>query len=266
MIDGPLDLAAIERRIAAVSSVRQVVNAIWALARAQLPQVEAASAEASTYLQWVDAVVDRLAGAPTRGDERAALTVVLGPERPYCGTLPRSIIDQLPAEGELGVVGRRLAEAIESDRLVRQRVRFSLPGPVTHEEAEPVARAVAAEVLDRAPRRTVTVLCPAPTGRALQRVTLLGGVRAPVGIAPETLSPFDAVLAAAVREASSSWLTVLLMQTLLAEVRARVVAAESARSACDAQLDEIRGAWRVARQEAITSEILEVVSGSTATR
>lgn len=265
-MDGVVDLAAIERRIAAVSSVRQVVSAIWALARAQLPLIEQASAEASAYLQWVDEVVERVAGAPGEGRGGPSLTVVLGPERPYCGALPRSVAEQLPPEGELGIVGRRLAEALEFDRAVQQRVRFSVSGPATHDDAETVARAVAEEVLALAPGRAVTVLCPRLGARGLQRVTLLGGERSSVGIVPETLSPVAEVLAASVHEAASSWLTVLLMQSLLVEVRARVVAAEAARVACDRQLEEIRGAWRVARQEAITSEILEVVSGTSATR
>lgn len=266
MDDGvPLDLAVIERRIAAVSAVRQVIHAIWALARAQLPLVEEAVAEASVYLDCVDEVVAALAGAPRPRPDAAgragALLVVLGPERSYCGALPRQILAQLPPEARLGLAGARLWEVAEQDARIAARVAFHVPGAVTHEEHEDIARAVADAVLRHAGGADVELLYPRDGGSALGRVTLLGGPRAPAPYPPETFSPIEVVLRAAVIEAITGRLAVGAAEALRSEVRARAAAAEAARRASDERLEQLRRAWTAARQDQITGEILEVVAG-----
>ncbi|MEZ4390169.1 MAG: F0F1 ATP synthase subunit gamma [Polyangiales bacterium] len=257
------DMIQIERRMTAVHSVKQVVSAIWALARAQQPLVEQAAAGLSAYLDQVDAVVDALAGAPRppRGHPAATISVVIGPERPWCGAMPRQVLAQVPREGPIGLVGARLAEAAESDASLQARLAFALPGAVTPEDAEPVARRVAEQLLQRAAPPSVRLFYPAEGGALLRPVMLLGGERERRYGAPSTLSPWSDVLRAAVFEAVTGRLAVVVLEALRSEVRARVVAAEQAKRACDARLAELELRWRVERQEQITAEILEVVSG-----
>lgn len=258
------DLHDLERRIDAVGAVHHVVQAIWALARAQLPRVEEAAAEASTYLDWVNQIVDRLAGAPRSGPARGWLCVLMGPERPFCGALARQILLQAPKEGALGLVGSRLAELAALDPALTARIRFSLPGAVSHEEHEAVGQAVAEAVLRHGAGMQVEVLHPRGGGTMLHRVVLLSGEREPAWNPPETYSAYAEVLGAAVAEAVAGRLAIGAIEALRSEVRARVLAADAARRACEARLEELNQDWRVARQDQITNELIEVIAGRAA--
>lgn len=266
MLDDSLDLEIIERRIAATSAVQQVVQAIWALARAQLPRVDSAVAEATAYLDWVDDVVRALAGAPRAGHERARLWVVLGPERAYCGGLARHILDQVPAVGRVGLVGSRLVEASAGDRSVAQRVVFTQGGATSTDDADDVGYAIATAVLDAAMGSQVDLLYPIGGSAVLHRVVLLAGEVEAAPNPPETYSPLPEVLDAAVAEALTGRLAIGALEALRSEVHARIVAADQARLACDKRLEGLHERWRVARQERITTELLEVVAGSQATQ
>lgn len=258
-------LHVLERRIGAVAAVRQVLNAIWALARAQLPQVEAAAGEVAAYLSEVDAVVDRLAGAPRMPAPGArTLTVAFGPERAWCGVLPRHLLAQLPDAGEVGLVGARFAEVAKGSASVRERLRFALPGATGPDDAAAVARTVAEAILGHLDVGRVELLHPVEGAPRFARVLLIGGERERRAAAPVTLSPWADVLRAAVFEAVTSRLAVAAVEALRVEARARVVAAERARRAADQRLEELRRVWRVARQEAITVELLELVAGQQA--
>lgn len=266
MPDEQTDLRAIERRMDAVTAVRQVFQAVWALARAQLPLAEAAAQDATAYLDWVDRVVDRLAGAPVPRPAGPVLSVVLGPERAYCGALPRQVVAQVPAENILGLVGSRTIEQARTIPGVRARIAFALPGAAAHDEHEEVARAVAEAVLAHAAGAQVELLHPVHGSAGLHRTVLLAGERVLVTEPPETYSQLQVVLDAAMREAVTGRLAVGLAEVLRAEVRARVAAAEQARHAADDKLADLRQQWRTARQEQITSELLEVVAGRQASR
>jgi len=257
------DLVDIEHRIGAVSAVRQVIHAIWALARAQLPLVEEAVAEASIYLDQVDDVVAVLAGPPRPRAEpaQAALSVILGPERPYCGSLPRQILAQVPKTGRVGLAGERLWELASGDAELSARVVFHLPGAVTHEDPEEVSRNLAEAVLAHAGQAEVDLLYPREGGHQLTCVRLLTGPREPIAYPPETLSPLEDVLREAVIASITGRLAVGTAEALRSEVRARSAAAEAAKRASDERLEELRKGLAVARQEQITGELLEVVAG-----
>ena len=259
------DLAALERRMGAVAAVHQVVNAVWALARAQLPLVEAAAADAVAWLTEVEQVVARLAGPPRPPPPNArTLSVLLGPERAWCGSLPRELLAQLPSEGELGLVGRRLHELAATDERLSGRVRFKLPGAVSPEDAPGVARAVAEALLAELDVAHVEVFHPVKGGRSLARTVLLGGQRERRHRGPATLSPWDEVMRAAVFEAVTGRLGVAVVEALYSEVYARLAAAEQAKRAAARRLDELKAGWRTARQEQITNELLELVAGRAA--
>lgn len=259
------DAAVIERRIGAVRSVRRVVHTIWALARAQLPQVEEAAQEASVYLDWVDGTIARLAGAP-RVAAAATFTVVFGPERGYCGALPRRMLAAVPASGGVGLVGHRLVELARHEPTIAPRVRFSLAGAVTADDLDAVAHEVAEAVLAAERRdRSDAVAIRHPARNGLAEVLIVGGAREPLFQRPETFSPVRSVLDVAVREAVTGRLAVAVAETLLAEVRARLGAADRARRSCDDRLESLAASWRAARQDQITAELLEIVAGRLAT-
>jgi len=257
------DATSIERRIVAVKAVRQITHALWALSRAQLPLVERTVAEASEFLDWVDDMVERLAGRPVPGRSRASLHVVIGPERGYSGSLARDIVSTIPRDGALGLVGRRLTELAAEDAQLAGRVLFELPAAMTPDEPEGVAEALAEVILQHAHDMHVVLHYPRPGHRKLTRVVILAGAREPQASPPDSYSPLKDVLAAAVRESVRGRLTIGIAEALCAEVVARIAATERARKACDQRFEELERIWRVAQRERITSELLEISAGRT---
>lgn len=261
-----VETSVLERRLGAVTAVRQVVHAIWALAQAQLPSVERAPKEAAVYLDWIMDVIERLAGPETESMGPATLHVIVGPERPYCGALPRTLAGDIPPSGPLGIVGTRLSERVRLIPLLRDRVVFELPAASGPEELDARAEALAAAVLEHAGKRAVDIYHAREGRDRLRRHTLALGTREPAHAPPETYSPLRTVLDHALREAVTGRIAIGLAEGLHSEVRARLVAADRARKACDRRLDELRSTWRSARQTAITSEILELAVAAEASR
>lgn len=263
MNDETPEPALLERRIAAIQAVDRVVRAIWALARAELPRAAAAVAQASAYLDAVDEVVERLVGAHAPAHEERSLSVVFGPERPYSGALSARLLAQLPPSDILGFVGQRLAEEARADRSLGRRIAFTLPGATSSDEHEALAPVIAAEVLAHAvsPRTRVDVLYPRGGGAKLYRAVLLSGTRQPALLVPDTYSPPELVLERALGESIAGRLVVALAEALHSEVKARANAADRARRACEDRLEELERALRAERQEQITNELLEIVSG-----
>ncbi len=253
-----------ERRIGAVRAVEQVMRAVWALARAQLPLAEAAAAEAATYVAWAEALVDRLAGAPGPATDGDPLVVLVGPERAFCGPLARVLLGALPPSGRVGLVGARLAQAGTEDDSVASRIAFTLPACSTPDELGPAADRVAHAILQAGLAHGVVMLHPIDGTSAVTRSVLIAGAREPVDEPLESFGAPRAVLEAAVLEAVGGRLAAALAEALRSEVRARLAAADAARRACERQLDELNHQWRTLRQATITQELLEIVAARSA--
>lgn len=274
-----VDLNAIERRIHAITAVSKVVHAIWALSRAELPLVEEAVEQATQYLHWIDEMVEAVAGKPRRVPSREVLVVVIGPERPYCGALPRQIIEQLLSQLEradvslphakspyrVGIVGARLAEAALQEPRLADRIALTIAAGTTHEEHEDVARNAAAAILEHARNADVELYYPSGGTSTLAHATLLASAREPVAYPPETFSSLSVVLRATVSASITGRLAIGVVEALRSEVRARIAAADAARHAADEKLALLRKDWGLARQEQITSELLEMIAGRQAT-
>lgn len=272
MLDEAQDPRVIERQMETVKAVHQVVHIIWLMAQAQLTVVEETAAETSHYLDWVDDTVSRLTGEVQPPSILGnVLHIVFGPERGYCGSLARDILAQLPEDGLLGFVGANLTEQARRHPEIEARVVFKLAGATNVAEHEGVAHAVAEEVLrhGNGPHgaglpggvSAVMIHYPPGAGSRLKAAVLLGGERTRVGMPPETLSPLEEVLDAAVIELVTGRLAVAAIEALRSEVRARVAAADRARQGCDRRHDQLMTSWRVARQAQITTELLEIVAG-----
>jgi F0F1-type ATP synthase gamma subunit len=255
------DLHRVEARIAAVDAVGGIVHALWALSRAQQAQVDALAVDAGAYLDWVDDVVDRLAGGLGPASGADALRVVLGPQRSFCGGLPRDIARSLDAESRYGLVGERLAEAVDAERTGPRRVAFRIRGPSSVQDIEEVGEAVARQILTHAEGAAVELIYPGTDQRTLRRVVLLTGThhgRAQRDF--ETYSSVERLLDLAVAESVAGRGRVGLAEALRSEIRARVMAAEHARDTVSKQRDELANAQRVLSQEGITNEICELVA------
>lgn len=262
MLEDDTDQNLLERRMAAVRGLRQVAQAIAALARAQLPLVERATGQATAYLDAVDSILQRLVGTPLPQPATAQLLVVVGPERAFCGALAQQLVAELPPQGKLGLVGKRLGETASRSPALMARVQFRLPGASSPDEAEAVAAEIARAVLSHAHGAQVDLLRPTEGRAELHRSILLAATARPLPkVPPETYSPLTSVIDAAVREAITGRLALAASEALRAEVAARIVAAEQMKNACDKKLEALEQSWRIARQEQITSELLEVVAG-----
>ena len=253
----------VERRLRSVLAVGEVVQAIWALARAQLAQIDAGASEASTYLTWIDETVERLAGTPVRQPSEGMLSIVLGPERPFSGSLPREMAHRIPRTGRLGIVGSRFADAVRNLTNAAPRIVFAIPGISSSDELNDGCRAVASALREHAGASRVDVLYPSG-GKEIQHAVLLAGEREPKGTAPETLTDASEILAIALREGVSARLRVALAESLATEVSARVAATESARQAIERKRTELEQVWRVLRHEQITTELIELHAGRSA--
>lgn len=255
------DLVRVEETIEAVSAVRHVLQAIRALARAQLAPVDRLAAQSTHWLDEVQQVLDRLTAPVDRSRESPRgvpsddVVVVIGPERAFCGGLPRRVREAVPA-GPVALVGQRLIDLADDE--LRARARFLLPAAASPDEVPAAARRIAEAVLATAPAG-VRLLHPRGEG-ALHDVVLLPGPRRVRHWLPDTLSRPEVVIEAAVRELATGRLAVALADTLRAEVRARLAAADAAVHAADARLKELAQAARVQRQEQVTREILEIVA------
>ena len=258
------DSRTLEQRLRSTRAVRQVVSALRALTRSQLPRVESAAADAAAYQDAVERVVARLASAPRGVGAKDALHVVVGPERGWCGALARELLAQVPLPGLLGLVGKRLGEEAAGDAALNSRVRFVLPAATSPEEAPEVARAVATAVLEPLGAAHVELWHPTGGTARLRSTVLLGGPRARRIDAPETLSPWREVLRVATFEAIAGRLATAAVEALRTETRARAAAAEQAFHAAERQLEALTLRWRAARQEQITTELLELVAGRAA--
>lgn len=255
------DLDAIDRRIAAASAVRQAVHAFWALARAQLPRAEQAARQVAAYHRWTDDVVERLAGPVRSRGAPPQLHVVFGPERSFCGGLPARVLAELPSEGDIGLVGRRLADVARLDPDLAARVRFVLPAATVVGDQRSIASAVATATFEACPSGDVEILYARANERPLARARFVAAAREEPPEPPETFSPPDMVRRAALVEANAVLLAVATLETFYAEVRARVIAAEAAKNACDRRLDTLGEARRGARRDLVTRELLEIVAG-----
>ncbi|MCA9629949.1 MAG: F0F1 ATP synthase subunit gamma [Myxococcales bacterium] len=266
MSSDPQDIETIERRSAAVASVREVVHAIWSLARSELPLAEASAREARSYVQWLDRTLSRLTLPADAGPARDVVHLVIGPERSYSGALPIRTARALPPTGALGLVGARFTEVALRDPEVADRVLFSLPGASAIGDVDTVGRSVAAALLRHAAERSVVLHHMANASGQLHAQRLVFRRGALLDFPPDTFSPPEEVADAVLVEAVSGELIAAVAESLCSEISARMLAAERAKLACDRRLDELAQNWRTARQERITSELLEAVAGAQALR
>lgn len=263
MSELPADIAGLERRLGSVRAVGGIVQAIWALSKAQLAQVESFSQEASVHLDWVDEVVSRVAGPPLlRSDEPAPLYLVLGPERGFCGSLSREIGRALPSQVPLGVCGQRLLDHVRTQAALRERVVLSLPGANSVDDLERVAARLAHAALEHGEGRRVRLSYVSMSPFRLRTVDLLPGPRATRTQRDfESYSTPERLLAVAVAESVTGHLRVALAESLRSEVRARAAAAELAKQSVQRQRDALTQALRVLQKEQITSELTELYAG-----
>ncbi len=255
MDDPEYDLSSIERRVAATRTIRRIMHAIWVVSRSQYARAEKLSTESVKYYRWVDEALARLAG-PAAVDESDKLSVVFGPERALCGGLVAAIEREIPTGQDFALVGARLTQNSE----LATRALFTLPGVSATADFDQRASELGHLLLEHERGRAVElVYATAPTG-GIHRELLLAGRRLNPDPRLETYSPAATLLEAIIEQSLTGRVTHALAQTLQAELGARILIAQRARSHCDDSLAKLEEAWRVVQKDQITNELGEVVA------
>ncbi len=251
----PNDLSAVERRIRATATVRRIMHAIWVVSRSQYARATKLTTESITYYEWLDDAISRLAGDPVRKDG-ATLRVVFGPERALCGRLVRELCSATRSTDAYALVGSRL---LAHERL-RSRAVFATSGVISESAFEDKARELERLITTHAEGRSVELVFAVNARGELHHELLLAERRLLPQARVDSYSPPEQLLSSLIAQAFSGRITHALAQTLQAEVGARVLVAQRARSNCDDRLRKLSDQWRMVQKDQVTTELCEVVA------
>jgi F-type H+-transporting ATPase subunit gamma len=279
---------ALQRRMDSLGDLQQIVRTMKALSAVSIRQYEHAAESLAEYQQTVRLglrVVLREGTAllPHRTPgEQSVGVVVLGTDHGLCGRFNEVIADHAlehrPRASEDGetrwlAVGERVAAALSDEAGERLKV-FAVPG-----SAAAITSVVQRLLLELDAWRAegigeVTLFHNQPTARSgyeprRQRLfpAPLWQLRAdpdqpwPSRRLPQFSMERDRLLARLLQQHYFVMLFRACAESLAAEHGSRLAAMQAAERNIDERLDEVTGRFRRVRQEKITSELLDVVSG-----
>jgi F-type H+-transporting ATPase subunit gamma len=266
-------LERIQRRLRSATDIHEIFGAMRTMAAVRLQEAQRALPGARSYADTVAAALGEVlpveTPVPPARARRPAL-VAFVPEHGFVGALAERLLERAIGRSDAGaviVVGDRGADLAE-ERGLAVHSRLALG---THVEAAPSIARRLAGVLDT----LVTEGWIDGADVLFARYTGAGGAE----LVERRLLPLDPRTLPAVRgdpllnlprveladAILSEWvlgeLVHAVVETLASENGARLLAMDAARSSVESKLVLLRGAYRIARQEAITSEIAEVVGG-----
>jgi len=279
---------ALRRRMDSLGDLQQIVRTMKALSAVSIRQYEHAAESLAEYQQTVRLglqVVLREGTAllphRTRGEESVGV-VVLGTDHGLCGRFNEVIADHAvehyPRATEAGetrwlAVGERVAAAL-ADQAGENLKVFAVPG-----SAAAITSVVQQLLLEIDAWRTegigqIMLFHNQPTARGgyeprRQRLypAQLRQLRAdpdqpwPSRRLPQFSMERDQLLARLLQQHYFVMLFRACAESLAAEHGSRLAAMQAAERNIDERLDEVTGQFRRVRQEHITSELLDVVSG-----
>ena len=267
-------LERISQRLHSVSELSEIVGAMRAMAAVRLQEAQAALEGTRDYADTVaGALEEAMALAPPEPVPQsvAPALVVFFPEHGFVGSLTERLVARAREAACTGLIialGDRGADVAEQNGMALH-ARLPLGA---HVNASPtVARRLTA-ILDtamaagRADGVDILFAHCLGAGReelVLKRLLPVTGLGTKVAAGPEPLInlPRPALVEAVITEWFLGELVHAVVETLASENGARLRAMDAARRNVDARLDDLQGTYRVARQEAITEEIAEVVAG-----
>jgi F-type H+-transporting ATPase subunit gamma len=279
----------IARRTRSAEELLSVTRTMRGIAAANLRRFEQANEALGVYEATIesglhvalrDGRLERLPIEPA-ARETAQMVIALGSSQGLCGAVNRHVAERVgrratPADVRLVVVGHRLAAELSHDGLPITEL-WELPGRI-----ETVA-ALSGRILDHATRwraghrsTRVTTVFPhfhdrrrgyevvelqiAPTDRDLLAWL---AVRAwPSRVLPTFTAPWDVLMADLLRQAMLVRLHRSITQTMASVSWSRLLAMDSAEQNVEEHLAALRQEAHLVRQESITAELLDVVSGA----
>jgi F-type H+-transporting ATPase subunit gamma len=278
----------LRRRIRSIQSTQKITRAVELIAASRIVRAQQAITAAAPYAQRMREVIADLSAAPEvrshplfAGTGGAPVVVVMGADRGLCGAFNVSV---LRAAEEVIADAHRQGETpivVGVGRKVQSYFRFrgrSLDDTVTgitdrpkFEDAQRVARAVI-EALSDGRAGSVTLVCTDFVNVASQRVEKHQMVPLkPVEERASTVSfDFEPDPAEILERLLPLWLEAELYVALLGSAASFHVAQQRAMKAATDNADDLvktlTRSMNRARQDAITTEIMEIVGGAEALR
>lgn len=284
------NLRDIKRRIASVKSTQKITKAMKMVAASKLRRAQAAIQQARPYALHMRGMVDRLTarrefdGDPLlrAGAGDTIALVVVTSDRGLCGgfntnTVARAIAaiaNDFPGKTvELVVIGRKGLETLK-----RRAVTIRLNYTGLLDQPRPLARSVVRDLVEDYSRgQTAAVYCVYNefVSAVQQRLTLERLLPLEPGPAPEgeaAARPIDflyepsreSILESLLQRNLETQMHRILLETTASELGARMTAMDGATRNAGDVIDQLTLQYNRARQNAITTELIEVISGAEA--
>ena len=271
-------LPRLEARISNLSELRDLIRALRALAASQVQEVQAALPGIRRYVEVVeDTIVQGAALLPetdgpavSSAPSDASVLIVVCSEHGFVGVFNERLLDRAEAQRKDGqqlvVIGSRGAN-LAAERGLNVERSFPMATHVggvlgvTRRVAERLAAVSAADVVFGSYRKGGNFEPEARRILPLDPALLIGSERRSSPL--HHLAP-DALLRHLASEYLFGEITRAVMESLASENGARLRTMEAADHNIGDRLDGLRRTEQTLRQEAITAELLDVVTGSEA--
>jgi len=275
-------LSEIEARVASFSQLQDVISVMRSLAATRVQQAQDSLAGIRAYSDTIGAAIAAAESyrAAARADHRAADRTVRGlilfcGEHGFCGSFNEKLLESVLGSlkgAELYIVGSRGALMAHERKIA---TAWSTPMATNIGTVTTVAHVVAEALYDRFSRGAmadVTMIFARYGGHgnfSIEREVLLpldlGRFRSYLSRpAPLSNLPPRVLIDRLIEEYFFAQLARGATESFASENAARVALTQSARHAIEGRLEELAGAQRQLRQQQITNEILEVISGAEA--
>jgi len=271
-------LPRLQARISSLQELRDLVRALRALAASHVQEAQGALAGMRRYAEVLEDAIAEGAGLLPETDGLAAssrhsdagVLIVVCSEQGFAGAFNRRLLDRAVAERKAGqgfvILGRRGAmlaaeRGLEADRSFPMATHVGGVLSVTRQVAGYLAAVSKADVVFGGYRRGGNFEPEARSILPLDPALLVGsGRRSPPlhHLAPDTL------LQRLASEYLFAEITRAVMESLASENGARLRVMETADHNIGDKLKGLRRSENALRQEAITSELLDLVTGSEA--
>jgi F-type H+-transporting ATPase subunit gamma len=293
------NLKDLRNKIASVKSTRRITSAMKMVAAAKLRRAQDMAESARPYAERMERMLSSLAAsaaanpesAPpllaTRGD-KTHLLVLISSDRGLCGgfnsnllRFTRNRVTQLEGEGKtvkLLVVGRKGFSSLRRDmssRIVQGYEDLAKPAPA-FDQAETVIRKVV-EMFDAGEFDVCTVIYNKFVSALTQEVTPLQLIPFQADAPAETAEASSAggasyefepdeeeILAALLPRNLSVQVYRAMLESFASEQAARMTAMDNATRNAGDMIDILTTTYNRTRQAAITSELIEIISGAEA--
>lgn len=263
----------VRRRQAVIEDIGEVVGALRAIAAARAAGAQGAVEAIGAYGDHIAAAFARLAIRATAPEQAGpGLTVVVGAAQGFCGGYPARVaaaaLGLVPHGAGLIVIGQRSRAMLEAEGVLPV---WSADLPAAPAFVPALASKVTDVLLELGPRHPGPIAVLSGTDDpglpvAARRIwpPPMPQAAPPAGATVPPLTTLEpaALIHALLAEMLFAELARAIMQGLQAESRARVEAMARAASNLKTRRQEIERQYRQARQEQMTTELLELAAAS----